>query len=52
MLMSLIIYLLTTKITDIIKETGVIAQLGEHLHGMQGVGGSSPPNSTKFPPPT
>ena len=25
---------------------GAIAQLGEHLHGMQGVGGSSPPSST------
>ena len=25
---------------------GVVAQLGEHLHGMQGVGGSSPPSST------
>ena len=27
---------------------GVVAQLGEHLHGMQGVGGSSPPSSTTF----
>ena len=26
---------------------GAIAQLGEHLHGMQGVGGSIPPGSTK-----
>ena len=26
--------------------SGVVAQLGEHLHGMQGVGGSSPPSST------
>ena len=25
---------------------GAIAQLGEHLHGMQGVGGSNPPGST------
>ena len=25
---------------------GDVAQLGEHLHGMQGVGGSSPPIST------
>ena len=29
-------------------DRGVVAQLGEHLHGMQGVGGSSPP----APPPT
>lgn len=28
------------------KDRGDIAQLGEHLHGMQGVGGSSPPIST------
>jgi prevent-host-death family protein len=28
---------------------GAIAQLGEHLHGMQGVGGSSPPSSTPSP---
>src|SRR3989304_7626395 len=27
-------------------DRGVVAQLGEHLHGMQGVGGSSPPSST------
>ena len=27
---------------------GAIAQLGEHLHGMQGVGGSNPPGSTKL----
>ncbi len=27
---------------------GAIAQLGEHLHGMQGVGGSIPPGSTKI----
>ena len=27
---------------------GVIAQLGEHLHGMQGVKGSSPFSSTKY----
>ena len=26
---------------------GAIAQLGEHLHGMQGVGGSIPPSSTR-----
>ena len=25
---------------------GAIAQLGEHLHGMQEVGGSTPPSST------
>ena len=29
--------------------SGAIAQLGEHLHGMQGVGGSSPPSSTPIP---
>ena len=29
-------------------DRGVVAQLGEHLHGMQGVGGSSPPSSTTF----
>ena len=28
--------------------SGAIAQLGEHLHGMQGVGGSIPPSSTRF----
>ena len=28
---------------------GAIAQLEEHLHGMQGVGGSSPPSSTGSP---
>ncbi len=27
---------------------GAIAQLGEHLHGMQGVGGSIPPSSTSY----
>ena len=27
---------------------GAIAQLGERLHGMQEVGGSIPPSSTKF----
>lgn len=32
-------------------DRGVVAQLGEHLHGMQGVGGSSPPSSTPHPPP-
>ena len=29
-------------------DTGAIAQLGERLHGMQEVGGSIPPSSTKF----
>ena len=29
-------------------DRGVVAQLGEHLHGMQGVGGSSPPSSTNL----
>ena len=29
-------------------ELGAIAQLGEHLHGMQGVAGSSPASSTLF----
>ena len=29
-------------------DRGVVAQLGEHLHGMQGVGGSSPPSSTNI----
>ncbi len=28
---------------------GAIAQLGERLHGMQEVGGSIPPGSTKSP---
>ena len=28
--------------------SGAIAQLGERLHGMQEVGGSIPPSSTKF----
>ena len=27
---------------------GAIAQLGERLHGMQEVGGSIPPSSTRF----
>lgn len=27
---------------------GSIAQLGEYLNGIQGVGGSSPPRSTYF----
>ncbi len=27
---------------------GAIAQLGERLHGMQEVGGSIPPSSTKY----
>ena len=30
------------------KEFGVIAQLGERLHGMQEVRGSIPRSSTKF----
>jgi hypothetical protein len=30
--------------------SGAIAQLGERLHGMQEVGGSIPPGSTKFRP--
>jgi hypothetical protein len=30
---------------------GAIAQLGERLHGMQEVGGSSPPGSTSRGPP-
>jgi hypothetical protein len=30
------------------QDTGAIAQLGERLHGMQEVGGSIPPGSTKF----
>ena len=30
------------------KTKGAIAQLGERLHGMQEVGGSSPPSSTKI----
>ena len=30
------------------KIKGAIAQLGERLHGMQEVGGSSPPSSTKI----
>ena len=29
-------------------ENGAIAQLGERLHGMQEVGGSIPPGSTRF----
>jgi hypothetical protein len=31
------------------KQRGVIAQLGERLHGMQEVGGSIPPGSTIYP---
>ncbi len=31
------------------QHRGAIAQLGERLHGMQEVGGSIPPGSTKFP---
>ena len=27
---------------------GAVAQLGEHLNGIEGVGGSSPPSSTNF----
>jgi hypothetical protein len=30
------------------RPRGAIAQLGERLHGMQEVGGSIPPGSTKF----
>ena len=29
---------------------GAVAQLGEHLHGMQGVRGSNPLSSTILPP--
>ena len=32
--------------TPILTNRGVIAQLGERLHGMQEVGGSIPPGST------
>ncbi len=32
-----------------IKDQGAIAQLGERLNGIQEVGGSIPPGSTKFP---
>ena len=32
-----------------VVEDGAIAQLGERLHGMQEVGGSIPPGSTKLP---
>tara|TARA_Y100000287_G_scaffold185532_1_gene189056 strand:- start:924 stop:1115 length:192 start_codon:yes stop_codon:yes gene_type:complete len=31
-----------------ILNSGAIAQLGERLHGMQEVGGSIPPSSTKI----
>ena len=31
-----------------VPEDGAIAQLGERLHGMQEVGGSIPPGSTKL----
>ena len=30
------------------NSNGAIAQLGERLHGMQEVGGSIPPSSTKI----
>ncbi len=35
--------------TGAVQEFGAIAQLGERLHGMQEVGGSIPPSSTKYP---
>ncbi len=41
---------MTKKIKDLLSWTfsfGAIAQLGERLHGMQEVGGSIPPSSTK-----
>ena len=31
-----------------LSDAGAIAQLGERLHGMQEVGGSIPPSSTKI----
>ena len=42
-LMNYLNALMSTNTTN-----GVVAQLGEHLHGMQGVGGSNPPNSTNL----
>ncbi len=33
---------------DFARNSGAIAQLGERLHGMQEVGGSIPPSSTKL----
>ena len=38
----------STKSTTSVTQFGAIAQLGERLHGMQEVGGSIPPGSTKF----
>ena len=32
------------------RHRGAVAQLGEHLNGIEGVGGSSPPSSTIFRP--
>ena len=36
------------KMTMMKNNNGAIAQLGERLHGMQEVGGSIPPSSTKI----
>tara|TARA_B100000575_G_C23073798_1_gene618521 strand:+ start:87 stop:206 length:120 start_codon:yes stop_codon:yes gene_type:complete len=36
------------RISKIKFQEGAIAQLGERLDGIQDVGGSSPPSSTKF----
>ena len=36
--------------TLVFSTYGAVAQLGEHLHGMQGVRGSNPLSSTILPP--
>ncbi len=36
-----------SRIRKVPRSVGAIAQLGERLHGMQEVGGSIPPSSTK-----
>ena len=38
----------TASLAVYLKLFGAIAQLGERLHGMQEVGGSIPPGSTKI----
>ena len=36
--------------SPVLKERGALAQLVEHLHGMQGVSGSNPLGSIEFSP--
>jgi hypothetical protein len=38
----------TVRARKVRGSVGAIAQLGERLHGMQEVGGSIPPSSTKY----